>query len=165
MLLVVLAVAGVDMAINTTVDDDRRFREITKRIIEVSNSSVTIGIHNDAGSYPNGEEIVNVAFWNEFGTESIPERSFIRSTIDENRNELRRMTVDFRDDVLGLRITTNKAMKRIGFMIQELIRAKIKELRDPPNVPSVAARKPGGRSDPLIDSQLLRRSIGFEVQK
>jgi len=151
------------MATNTTIDRELGSKEIQKRLKQMDKSFVTIGIHDGAGKYPSGVDILDVAFWNEFGTKTAPERSFIRATIDENKPMLLRQIKKQRDQVLNLEKTPEQVLDGIGFMIQQLIQGKMETLREPANAPATIAQKPETGDNPLIDSRLLKRSVNFET--
>ncbi len=154
------------MAVNETIDRDLGANEIKKRISQMDGSFVTIGVHGGAGKYTEGKnppEIVDVAFWNEFGTVTAPERSFIRSTVDENKAKLTAEVKFQAAQILKLKTTPKKALDSIGFQVQQLIQGKIETLRKPPNAPSTIAQKPEIGDNPLVDSRLLKRSINFET--
>jgi hypothetical protein len=153
----------IKMAVNRTVEKDLGAKKILQHIKQMKNASGTIGIHEGAGNYPNGEEIVAVAFWNEFGTVNAPERSFIRSTVDENRAKIQGQIKADIGKVLDLRKTPKQVLSSVGFQVQELIRGKIETLRTPPNAPATIANKPEIGDNPLVESRLLKRSINFEV--
>jgi len=78
----------------TTKDIDRGYDQAYKNMLDMAKKPyVKIGIINDK-KYQNTEDkktspltIVEVATYNEFGTRTIPERSFLRSTADENKNK------------------------------------------------------------------------------
>ena len=78
--------------IKTTVTDKRNkaVEAFMKSAQNVKGSYVSVGFHEDAGKYdePNAPDVVEVALWNEFGTRRTPERSFIRSAIDENKDRI-----------------------------------------------------------------------------
>jgi hypothetical protein len=125
---------------------------------------VTIGIHEDAGSYDNGVSVVEVALWNEFGTEHSPERSFFRSVLDEKVSLIN----SWREETLkqiGEGKDPMKAMSSFGFKLQVLIQNKIKSNVSPANAPSTTESKlrRGVVPRTLIDSTLMLRSVTFKV--
>lgn len=156
-------------SINKTIDKDMGGKRIISEAKNISSSYTEIGVHGDAGEHiGDGEDaaavavtIAEVAFWNEFGTITAPERSFMRSTIDENRKDLERETAKLLNEVVEGRIDAKMALDKLGLRIQELIKQKILELNDPPNAPSTIARK--GFNNPLVDSRQLWRSIAFKT--
>lgn len=151
------------MSVNTTIDKDLGEKQIKKHIAQMNESYVTVGIHEGVGEYLKGVKVIDVAFWQEFGTKMAPERSFIRSTVDENKAELVKEIEFQRDQILNLKTTPKKVLNSLGFQITELIRGKIETLRQPPNAPATIAQKPETGDNPLVDSRLLKRSINFET--
>ena len=148
---------------STTIDKDLGARKIIQEAGKLDDSFVTIGVHEAEGSetYPNGATVSEVAFWNEFGTITAPERSFIRSTVDENRSMLNEMTKDLLGQVVDGSISSKLAMKRLGFKIETLVKKKILELNDPKNAERTIEAK--GFNNPLVDSRRLWRSIAHQV--
>ena len=73
------------------VDTGELFANIEGRVERNSSGSLRIeaGIFEDAG-----EEVLNKAYWNEYGTKNIPERSFVRSTFDEEIDRISGEIVD-----------------------------------------------------------------------
>lgn len=140
-------------------------KEFLKRIRGKENAYVTIGVHEDAGAYPDGTSVVQVALWNEFGTDNMPERSFIRSTVDENRSKIEVWRLEMIENIMTKGWTVNKALEAMGFRIQVLIQNKIKSNVPPPNAESTLAgkRRDGVGSSTLIHSGLMLRSIGYRV--
>ncbi len=153
-----------------TTDKDLGYKHIRKEVKNLKDSFVTIGIHEKAGNYPNGTPVSLVAAVNEFGTTKagrsgsvrIPERSFMRSTFDENKSKWQKLNNDLLADVLLRGSTVDKTLNQMGLVIMESIKAKILKMRDPPNAPSTRRKK--GFDNPLVDSRLLWRSINYEVK-
>lgn len=144
-------------------DKQRKLIEVIKR---AKDSYVTIGVHEGAGTYPGeGVEVYQVALWNEFGTEHMPSRSFIRSAIDDNEGKINAWRDEMVENILDKGWTVQKALETIGFRIQVLIQNKIKSNVPPPNAPSTQAAKTreGIGQHTLIDTGLMLRSITYKV--
>ena len=144
-----------------TEDRDRGEKEIKRAFKKLKGSFVTVGVHDGTGEYPNGVAVSQVAFWNEFGTKNIPQRSFIRSTVDENAQLFNSEIKRIQGQVLSLKITPAAGLRKLGRRVQEAIKKKILTGPFEPNAPSTLAGKDGTK--PLIDTKLLLRSINFEV--
>jgi hypothetical protein len=157
-----------------TIDDRKLFDKALRAIDGVDGSFVEIGINEKEGSerHPGNPSdgrqsrtstatVAEVAFFNEYGTSKIPERSFIRSTVDEKRARFERI----RDRQLNLLVQGKTSVQRgldtLGFDIQQAIRNKIITLSSPPNAPSTQRIK--GFNNPLIDSQRMLNSITFKT--
>lgn len=163
------------MATHTTVKGDKQVKDFLRRVKFAKNSYVTIGVHQEAGQYKfSGTEktgssppptVVEVALWNEYGTSTSPERSFLRSAIDENASLINQWRFEMIDKILNKGWTVEKALTAIGFRIQVLIQNKIKSNVPPPNEPGTKAQKKrdGVGDATLIWSGLMLRSITFKV--
>lgn len=143
-------------------DKVNRLREILKK---TPNAYVSIGVHPDAGNYDDGQSVIEVALWQEFGTEDIPSRSFIRSTVDENGAKFNQWREEMIENIVNKGWSVEKALEAIGFRIQVLIQNKIKSNVPPQLADSTAKAKVAKGRAPvtLIDSGLLLRSITFKV--
>jgi len=137
----------------------QKLADIAKRLMD---SAVTVGVHRDEKAYSDGTRVQDVAAWNEYGTDSIPERSFVRSTLaDKRKTYFRRVSVLASAAIRG----TDKipdGMLRIGHVAKSDIKRKINEIKSPPNAPATVAKK--GRNDPLVDTRHLLQSIGVREQ-
>ncbi len=155
----------IKVSTTTSVKGQELVRQFLDRIKRGSDAYVSVGVHEGAGSYPDGQSVVEVALWNEYGTRTIPERSFLRSTVDENIPLLNSWREEMIGKVLHEGWTVHKALEAIGFRLQVLIQNKIKSNVPPPNAPSTVAHKKaeGVAPDTLIETGLLLRSITFEV--
>ncbi len=153
--------------IETKVEDvsSPELQKIEKELDKLDKSYVTVGIHEDAGEYESGESVVQVALWNEFGNEVIPERSFFRSAIDQNTEKINSWREEAIQNVLFNGWTAEKALEMMGFRIQLLIQNKIQSHPPPPNAPSVkeAKLKDGVAPNTLIWTGLMLRSVTYKV--
>lgn len=118
--------------------------------------------------YPGGTSVIDVAVWNNFGTDTIPERPFMSLSRGIMLNETKKM----RQSLLKVWVescATNsfdkdeflKAMDRIGAKSSAIMKRVITELSEPPNAPSTIEAK--GSSNPLIDTGLMRSSVTWQV--
>lgn len=144
-------------------DTDNGYNDLVKRLFAGDKPTVAVGIFEKEGAATTGDgtTIIEVATWQEFGTEEIPERSFLRAWFDENIDKageaLRRLMVSV---VQGKR-TKEQALELFGAWLQGQIQARISAGISPPNAESTIAKK--GSSTPLIDKGQLRSSITFKV--
>ena len=153
------------VAVNKTIDIDRGEKEILRQVEAMKKKPfVKIGILGNAGNHKEtGTPVVLYAGANEFGTRDgrVPERSFMRSTMDQENRRLSRETEKLVSQIAQGRQNVMSVLKILGLSIQAKIRKKITTLSSPPNRPSTIAKK--GSSNPLIDTGQLRSSINFEV--
>jgi hypothetical protein len=145
-----------------TVVKDFGFANAMAEIEFMAGKSFTqIGIQSDAPDPPNdpGISMAQLAAVQEFGSKkrNIPERSYIRSTMDEKRRTFNTFTDALSIRIIQGKITARNALKALGELIESSIKAKITNLREPALSPKTIAAK--GSSNPLIDTGRLRSSI------
>lgn len=105
-----------------------------------------------------GADLVRKAAANEFGTETNPERSFLRTTVDENSrvylDELETATGEFVDGNTG---RAEQTLLALGVRVVGDVREKIEAIKTPPNAASTIAAK--GTSNPLIEDGNMRQAV------
>ena len=146
-----------------TISKDRGATQIKKDLDALKASYLTVGIHSNAEPYASGTSVQFVATENEFGNARVPERSFLRSTFDENRESWRAKHNLLLNSVLKGKLTTVKALRILGFEMANAVQTKIITLQTPENAPSTVAQKPLVGNNPLINTRHLLNSVGFEV--
>ena len=176
---------GVSEAVVVVID--RGLDALKAEVMGWAQMGVVVGIRQDKGSVRDEDGGITVAGYaavNEFGSEDgrVPERSFIRSTLDTNRDDY----VERLDEVLNDAIDATLAAQvagpgtlalehGLGLLGMEAagdVQATIRDLRDPPNSPrtlhpSVGGTNPNGKksTNPLIDTGRMRASIDSEVRR
>jgi hypothetical protein len=110
----------------------------------------------------NDLSILEVAIFNEFGTEHTPERSFIRAYVDENQDKIRGWLKALMPSVIKGARTREQVLQLIGVKMVAEIQARISSGISPANAPGTIIRK--GSSTPLIDTGALRSAITFKVE-
>ena len=120
---------------------------------------VDVGFFASA-QYQDGTPVANVAAKNEFGGGYSPPRPFFRQSNSSVKDELYNL-LKSQVDPATLAVTPIVA-ELAGNLLQGNIKVTIQKLRNPPNAPSTIARKKG-KSNPLIDSGLMRRSVTYKV--
>jgi len=159
---------------NTTEDIDKGAERIRQALIDIDRSFVTIGVHEEGLKYQSkgegdlGPSVVDVAFWNEFGTSTSPERPFMRSAIDTNLGKIRKQQEVLFGEIIAGEKTVNKALQSLGATIRFLIQNRIQTATSwaVPNAPSTARRKrrTGFRgAAPLQETLVLLRAISSRV--
>lgn len=144
-------------------DIDRGYRRIVREIGNSGKEHVAVGIYGQkAMADNNNTPNILIAVVHEFGTEKVPQRSYLRRTVDEKKRQIGVITRNLADSVLVGRRTTSQALEVLGATIQGFIRKRISARIPPPLSPITIARK--GSSVPLIDTGQLRASIDFEVR-
>lgn len=150
-------------------DTDKGYKKLVQRLIKHSPSHAAIGVLGEAGqAVHTGEHetktpptVLDVAIWNEFGL-GVPERSFLRETVDLNRESiLERLQKELGAVIDGTR-SREDALARVGIFVEGLVKQRIADGIDPPNSPVTIERK--GSDKPLIDKGQLRSSIASKVR-
>lgn len=93
----------------------------------------------------------------------IPERSYIRTAFDENKEKLYNYTKTLFGKVLSGEIKGHEMLDRLGLYIENLIKKKIKDIKEPPKSPATLNLEGSGKSNPLIDTGRLRRAVVYKV--
>ena len=141
----VLGMIGVGVQISET--KDKAYEAFVKKFQKSTEEAyVTVGFHEGAGEYTDkrhaGVSVVQVALWNEFGADlpksgshrlwgsttvgQIPERSFIRSTIDENIDKINQWRVEIITAMIFKGLSIQQGLESLGVKVQLLIQRKIK---------------------------------------
>lgn len=146
----------------TVIDRDKGYRRIMARLASTHSVSVKVGVRAaETEAAEGGTDLVDIAMFNEFGTSRIPERSFLRSTMDENRAKFGKLlegaVIQMIDGTPPL-----LAYGRVGMVATGDVQRKIRNHVPPPNAPSTIAKK--GSSTPLIDTGRLRQSIDYTIE-
>lgn len=148
-----------------TIVKDRGLNRFLNELTKLKGGSfVQIGIQSNAPDPEDGKlNMAQIASVHEFGTrdKKIPERSFIRTTMDEKNRTFSLLTDNQLSKIGRGETTVNKALNVLGQLIASAIKRKITLLQDPPNAPSTIAKK--GSSNPLLDTGRMRASIRPKV--
>lgn len=126
------------------------------RILIQKPKHVRVGVLENS-KYPDGTSVPSVAFWNEYGTRTIPSRPFFRQTISEKREEWAKLA----GDAIKMGYTVEHMLGLVGTQMQADIQYSIMTWTAPPNAPYTVAKK--GYDAPLRQSMLLHDSIKYEV--
>lgn len=131
------------------------------RQLEVARTvEVAVGIL--AGDASNGEQLVVRAVCNEYGTEDIPERSFMRTSFDENVGKIKSDMDQQAGLVMEGKSTVRSALATIGRRHQDRIKRKIGSNIQPPNHPETVRRKKSSRT--LIDKGEMLNGVHYVVR-
>lgn len=120
---------------------------------------ITVGVHGDDGAASHGEglTVAAVATFHEFGTRTVPMRSFIRAWFDENQTFIRdTLQKQFAPVAAGTR-TAAIAAERCALAFEGAVKQRISRNIPPPLAASTIARK--GSSVALIDKGQLRAAV------
>jgi hypothetical protein len=135
------------------------------------NPGVRVGVMGKA-QHGDGLTVVDIATFHEFGTEHIPQRSFVRATVDSKLNEIKELQKKELTDVLFNGKPAKVGLGRIGAWLAGQMQQRITDRIDPPLTLATIAAKIKFKGNkaligdvPLIDTGQLRRSITWKVDK
>lgn len=143
----------------------KRDESAIRAYVGLDGRAVKVGLPKGAGTYPDGTPVISVGAWNEFGTSTIPARSFLRSGIRMGNRRLRKVMAFAAAQAVAGKITPEQATRDVGQVAEDLVKARIISVSTPPNAPSTIAAKlkKGGTARPLQDTGQLRGSIRYET--
>ena len=148
----------------TTVRDvDKGYAKALKNLFG-EKPKLKVGVFGEkaAASHPGPSATVGeIAAFHEFGTDKIPERSFIRGWADEHEGEAAAHLRDLCEKADAGKIDWAVVLDRFGLWCVAGIQSRISDNIPPPLADATIARK--GSSVALIDTGTLRSSIAHEV--
>lgn len=154
-------------------DTDRGARALAESLRALGKARVRVGVLADAPKKTGtrtgkrGRQIqqaatlAEVAAAHEFGTDKIPQRSFIRATVDLKAAVIAAEQEKLAAQVVDSKITPEVAMERLGAAVQGMVQVRIAEGIGPALAPATVARK--GSDKQLVDTGQLRSSVTYQV--
>ncbi len=136
---------------------DRGFNNYVDAMKALNSKVVAVGLFAKAG-----DDVLKKGIHNEFGTEKIPERSFLRSTFNK---EYKKVAGRFNRIVEGINkkdYRVQSKLKLIGVEQVGAVQQMITDIKTPPNAPSTIKKK--GFDNPLIETGEMRSKISSEVR-
>lgn len=130
----------------------------------------------EAARYPGGQPVAGVAAVQEFGTEHIPPRPFMRTTAADKQAEWGKTVGQLTKAAATGKIAPGDVMEGLALAAEGHVRATITKIMAPPLAPAtIAARKRrlanGGKGakasigKPLVDTGIMLASLTTEVNK
>lgn len=159
------------------IDDRRAWDRILRELGALRRTVVTIGVHSDQAARP-GDSLTNpqLAAIHEFGGGNVPERSFLRATVDQDRS-IDTFARDQAAQVATGSMPARQAGERIGIIATAAVKRRIRAHIPPPLAAVTIERKLGKGSHggglaskagdaaaPLIDTGQLINSITYQVK-
>lgn len=137
----------------------QRLAEIAKRLDKAK--SVSAGVYARS-KYEDGTSVALAGYVHEYGAPAagIPARPWVRPAVQAHAD-------DWADALAAGLVAENfdatRALTTAGILMQADLKDSIDLVTSPPLKEQTIRRK--GFSKPLVDTALLQRSIGFEVQE
>ena len=136
--------------------------QIRKMLLSLKKKEIQIGILSDAGiNEESGTAIVDYAIANEFGVGNNPERSFLRSTFDEQGDKWSGILNKIVDSVIEGKTDVQNKIEQAGAVMVGDVKEKILSNIPPANHPKTTAKKKSNRT--LIDTGAMLKSINFKI--
>ena len=145
------------------IDQDMGFGRIMAAIPELRGASVDVGIQEDAGVGDDGTTVAAYAFFNEFGTEHVPARPFMRGAADEQKGRWYSFVERNLNLVIQGKLGLTPALNMIGERAADDTRQYAVKLSVPENADSTIDQK--GSSNPLVDTGRMVQSIRHAVTR
>ncbi|KUE89123.1 hypothetical protein ASL20_09695 [Cupriavidus necator] len=144
---------------------DRGLVKYVRDTSRLAGNGVKVGIQAGAGKEPeSGIDILDIAIFNEYGTEKIPARPFVRDFFEKNRAVIGK-AMERQAAAVSDGTDAGNAMDVLGLWVEKHQKAHVQQ--SPawavPNAPSTIARK--GSSKPLIDHAVMLGAIRYEKLK
>lgn len=131
-------------------------------------ATVRVGIlsdspHQEREGASGALSVAEIAAVHEFGAPAVnvPQRSFIRATVDAQAAEIQRLQETLFAQVIDGQTTEAQALELVGAKVASMMQARITSNIPPPLKPETVERK--GSSVALVDSGQLKSSIVWEV--
>ena len=108
-------------------------------------------------AYPDGLQIAENALIQEYGTEKIPPRPFLRNAFEKGKKRWHKHIKENLDPTVSGKKTLKNIMQEVALDVQAEIIRSIDSNIPPPNAESTIKRK--GSSHTLFDTGTLRNSV------
>lgn len=140
-------------------------KHIRKAINDAKGVRVDVGYFQEDKSSDGKTFLAEQAAYNEFGAPraNIAERSFMRSTVDENDKAYEKDIANIFNDVQSGKHTLIEGLSKFGQWVRDDIVQKIIAIRSPGNKPSTIKAK--GYDNPLIQTSHMANSTKYKVGK
>lgn len=137
---------------------DHGWSRIRKAARMLDGAAVKVGISASTA----GTEVVERAIHNEYGTEHIPARPFMRHTADRHEAEIRKVARVAAAGLLSGRLTVRGVLDTVGVRYQTWMKQVVRTSKSwaAPNAPATLDQKKG--DIPLIDTGDLEKFIQYE---
>lgn len=140
-----------------SVKDTNNTDKLLKQLETIFKKEITVGLHGDVGA-----DILSRGIYNEFGTNNIPERSFIRAGYDTEKKNIINDAEKLTKKVVAMEMKPQTAANLLGDAAKGRIQEFAIDLRDPPNAQSTIDKK--GSTNPLVDTGQMIGSIDYKVK-
>lgn len=156
----------MDKVTDSWTPEGERFMKTLRELAELE---VRIGYQREQGSGVDTDDdgrpradLVDIALWNELGTENITSRPFMRDSVDKHRQEIGK-AIEAQKAALLKGATTKKVLSTLGLFQLDLIQTEIDQGSFVANVPSTIRKKKSDK--PLINNGHLKGLVQYQIVK
>ncbi|QDJ57257.1 hypothetical protein [Bordetella hinzii] len=142
---------------------DRGLEQHARLARALNGRGVKFGIQADAGKDPEtGADLLDIAVYNEYGTETVPARPFMRDFAEKNGKALGQAMDRMAVAVQGGQLALDAALDQLGTFAEKHQKAHVQQSKKwaKPNAPATVKKK--GSDVPLIDQGLMVGAIRYE---
>lgn len=142
---------------------DRGLEQHARLARALNGRGVKFGIQADAGKDPEtGADLLDIAVYNEYGTETVPARPFMRDFAEKNGKALGQAMDRMAAAVQGGQLALDAALDQLGTFAEKHQKAHVQQSKKwaKPNAPATVKKK--GSDVPLIDQGLMVGAIRYE---
>ncbi len=131
------------------------------RVLALDGHGVKVGVQSDAGSH-DGTSLLDIAIYNEFGTDTIPARPFIRDFANKNGKVLGIAMDRMADAVTAGKKSVGDALGTLGEFAQQHQQAHVRKSKSwaVPNKPATIRAKSSSKSQGLSSTPVSMISGG-----
>lgn len=130
-----------------------------------ANFEISIGVHTDDANHTHGSgeglTVGDIAGFHEYGTQTVPQRSWCRAWFDERQAEIRTVLKQEIGAAMKGKRPLPIALERAALRFEGSVKQRIAQNIPPPLAPATIKRK--GSSVALIDTGALRNAIRARV--
>ena len=141
--------------------------DVRQRISDFGGFTLEFGFIGRAGGRRykrTGTNVATVALFNEFGTMTVPQRSFFRSTLFEKRAEIQEAIAEAAHEVIVKKRSPKTALSKLGKFIIGLIKQKIDRSLVWAKRNAVSTIKRKGFDYPLHDLFIMSESLRYRIR-
>lgn len=148
--------------------DKRKWKTLRAKLEAAEKAHVKVGILASKGGAAqhdaeSGLTICQVGAFNEYGTKTIPERPFLRSTFLKKDAELGRVTAKLAKGFIEGRVSLARALDTLGLWGATAVKKTITTGKGVPPANAASTIKSKGSSRPLVDTGRMLGAISWEV--
>lgn len=129
---------------------------------QLSKVEIAVGYQASRDDYEDGTSLVEVAARNEFGSDTVPPRPFMKQSFETHKDQLLKVCQQAVKNVANGG-GVQEALNMVGAAAKGAIQEEIRDGDFAPNAASTIKAK--GSSKPLIDTSHMRQSVQYVIRE